>query len=265
MKLSIAQTDIVWEDKKSNFADAEEYIANAGKKGSDIIVFPEMSMTGFSMDVKTIGEEDESTLNKFKSLSVKENIFIGFGWVEYDGKKGRNNFSITSPEGDEIFRYCKIHPFSFGKEDEFFYKGNEIKFVKIKDMTLSGFICYDLRFPEIFQSASEKSDIIILIANWPEARIEHWDVLLQARAIENQSYIIGVNRVGYGNGIKYNGHSVIYNPLGESILITEEREGLYSTELDCRMVEKVRNNFRVKNDRRKEIYNRFYGKDNYGL
>ncbi len=261
MRISIAQTNIRWEDKEVNIGEAEKMIKAAAAESAEMVFFPEMSLTGFSMEVDIIGESDESTLVKFSGLSEKYGIHIGFGWVEYDGIKGRNLFSVVDPGGREIYRYCKIHPFSYAKEDDYFHKGELISTVNIYGTEFSGLICYDLRFPEIFQVASRKAEIITVIANWPAARSEHWKALLKARAIENQSYIIGVNRVGDGSGIGYRGDSCIISPYGETVMDAGSAEGLLTADIDMNLVKKYRDDFKLKNDRREALYGALYGSD----
>ena len=123
-----------------------------------------------------------------------------------------------------------------------------------KGTTLGAFVCYDLRFPEIFQISSEKSEIIFVIANWPKSRIDQWDTLLKARAIENQVFMVGVHRTGEGDGLHYNGHSAIYSPNGEAVTTIREEECLLIGDINPEEIKEMRKTFPMKNDRREELY-----------
>lgn len=299
MKIALAQTDIVWEDKKANLDIAETFIKRAAEEKVELILFPEMSLTGFTMNVEVLGEyydknnytknsssdtknstnsnfetssknmnNDKShwnfnnTLEAIKKLSVKYSINIGIGYIEkeLEESKGKNKYAVISKLGEVISNYTKIHPFTFGTESKYYCGGDKISYFNIDDFNLSSFICYDLRFPEIFQIASKETELITVAANWPKARINHWVDLLKARAIENQCYIAGVNRVGNGDGIEYNGNSLIIDPLGSVIgSLLDGIEGLIVAELDVDLVHNQRKNFPLKKDRREDLYRELAG------
>lgn len=169
-------------------------------------------------------------------------------WNHYYNRLG------IAENGELKLNYAKIHPFSYGFEGDYYQGGRKLKSVEWKDTTLGAFICYDLRFPEIFQISSEKSEIIFVIANWPRSRIDQWDTLLKARAIENQVYMVGVNRTGDGDGLHYNGHSAIYSPDGEVITTIREEECLLIGDINPGVIKEMRKTFPMKNDRREELY-----------
>jgi predicted amidohydrolase len=273
MRIALAQMDIIWEDKQENRQKCEAFISGAKEQNVDLLLFPEMTLTGFSMNVEKIGESSsgKETIDWFKGKAVEFGIHIAFGYVGiseeqsnslsskdmWKENKGKNNLCIVSPQGDEMISYTKIHPFSFAGEDEFFVAGNEVITARIDDFCIAPFICYDLRFPEIFQMASKEAELAIVIANWPKARREHWITLLKARAIENQCYVVGVNRVGIGDGIEYSGDSIVVDPNGTIIAnaaLNKEDEELIIATLDKNIVDTVRRNFPVKKDRREDIY-----------
>ncbi|AAK79631.1 putative amidohydrolase [Clostridium acetobutylicum] len=259
MKIALGQIDVFFEDKERTKEKCLNFMKKAADKKADLIIFPEMTLTGFSMKVDKIGENKFETLEWFKEKSKEFNIYSGFGFVE-GTKKGKNNFSICSPLGEEILRYTKLHPFSYGNEDKYFYKGNEIVYCKIGDFNISTFICYDLRFPEIFQKASKESECILIIANWPKVRREQWIALIKARAIETQSYIAAVNRVGEGDGLYYSGDSMVVNPYGEITAFKSEKEELLICDININEVKKCREEFRFKEDRREEFYCKLFMK-----
>lgn len=248
--------DIVWENKEENIKKAEQMIIDAVKIETDFLLFPEMSLTGFSMNVNLIGEERDksNTLDIFKAFGKKYAIFIGIGYVEKRKEKAFNRYAIISPEGEVVIDYAKIHPFSYGEEGIYYAGGSKIEQVKIKDVQTAPFICYDLRFPEIFQIASRASLFITVAANWPKQRREHWITLLKARAIENQCFIAGVNRVGYGNGLEYSGDSMIISPYGEILSKKIEGEGIVSADIDISVALSYRNDFCLKKDRKEPLY-----------
>ncbi|GAA0122803.1 MAG: carbon-nitrogen family hydrolase [Clostridium argentinense] len=258
MRLALAQIDMVWEEKEKNLKLCEAFIRKSKTKSIDLILFPEMTLTGFTMNVEEFGEDDNFSLNKMKFYAKKYNIAIGFGHIEkffLDNKiMGKNIYSIISNNGEVLINYNKIHPFSFGDESLHYLSGEEIHTCNINNIAITPFICYDLRFPEIFQIASKNSHLITVAANWPESRIDHFKTLIKARAIENQCYIAGVNRVGKGNELTYNGFSMIVDPLGKEINSLEDTEGLVIGEIDEKFVNEVRKNFKVKNDRKEELY-----------
>jgi len=261
MKLALAQLDITYENKVKNKEITKQFIKYAVTESVDMILFPEMTLTGFSMNTSFIGETNNETLEFFKEMSSKYNIYIGFGYVE-GTLHAKNKYCVVSPwpetqgvpQNVELVNYTKIHPFSFGHENNFYESGNEIKLFNAFGFTITPFICYDLRFPEIFQIASKNATLITVAANWPIERREHWITLLRARAIENQCYIAGINRVGQGNGLNYSGDSMIVDPLGNIIGSLYMEEGLVIADICEDEVTNIRGKFRLKNDRRETLY-----------
>ena len=254
MKIALAQIDIVYEDIHSNFATVEEFIVQAKQNDTDLIIFPEMTCTGFSMNRQKIAHEEE-TIYFMKNLSKTYHIVICFGLVVCRNHRYYNRLMIVDGD-EELLSYDKIHPFH--EEAQYYEKGNHINRCFIKQIPMTAFICYDLRFPEIFQYASKNCDVIIVIASWPKQRDEHWLTLLKARAIENQCYIIGVNRVGRDEKSVYLGHSVIYNSNGDRITsLTCEEENIYC-EIERKDIDDSRRGFYTKQDRRDELYVKLY-------
>lgn len=253
MKVALCQMEIVWENKENNFIKAEHYIELAAMQKGDVVFFPEMSLTGFSMNINKTGESDNCTIAKIKKLAKKYNIAVGIGWVRINEEKGENHYTIIDKNGLIVSDYIKLHPFSFADENKYFECGREIVSFQLGNMKCSDFICYDLRFPEIFQAVSSEAEVIIVPANWPQKRREHWMCLLKARAIENQVYVIGVNCVGIIGGVEYSGDSCVINPAGESIVQMSGQEGLVLCEIKDD-VKTYRSGFPVKNDRRVGYY-----------
>lgn len=257
MKIGVCQLDIQWENKDKNYLKVKKFVEDAALSKADLILFPEMTLTGFSMNIEKTKEFSESCLDRFRELSIKENIGIGIGWVKANGIKAENHYSIIDSKGNIISDYIKIHPFRYGNENKYFIGGNELFVTKINDMNIGTAICYDLRFPEIFQKMSKEASIILVPANWPAKRKEHWKCLLKARAIENQVYIIGINCVGKMDDKCYSGDSCIINPLGEVMKMSSNVEELFFGELE-NDVQSYRDIFPVKFDRREDIYKKYY-------
>ncbi len=224
MRIGLFQTNIAWECKEENFGKLKNELKNPRNSELDVVFLPEMSFTGFSMNTQYTGEDNLYTIERIKIIAKEHSVSIGFGWVR-NKKNSENHYTVVNKYGETIFDYVKIHPFSFSGEDKSFVSGNELGFFKINDIRCSALICYDLRFPQIFDVVSRRADLIIVPANWPAKRSEHWKCLLKARAIENQIYVAGVNCVGMIGGLEYNGCSCLINPNGDIVesCIGEER------------------------------------------
>lgn len=254
MRIALAQMNIEFENKLKNKEKCLNFIKEAKDKASDLILFPEMTLTGFSMKTNNISEDNNETLNWFKSKASDYKLFIGFGHVVKEANKCENRFTIVSPKGEELLTYAKIHPFSYSSEDKYYEGGNTIVYTQIEDFNVSPFICYDLRFPEIFQIASKECHLITVAANWPKSRRDNWITLLRARAIENQCYIAGVNVIGFIDGFEYSGDSIIIDPIGNVIAKGEAKEQLIVTNISQKEVMRFRAHFPIKNDRREQLY-----------
>jgi predicted amidohydrolase len=220
-----------------------------------------MTLTGFSMNTELIAEEFENseTIAFFKSFAISSSIRIVFGVVIRENEKSSNRLILVSEQGDILVNYSKIHPFSYSKEDEYYIKGDKLGYCVHQGNHVGCTICYDLRFPELFQGLSTINDLIITIANWPQKRVEHWKALLKARAIENQSIMVGVNRTGTdGNGIHYENSSCVFDQNGTLLqpILTDNLLEIY--DLDINAVKLTRAIFPVKNDRRNELYKTFF-------
>ncbi|MVX62927.1 carbon-nitrogen family hydrolase [Clostridium chromiireducens] len=254
MIIGIAQVDMAWEDIISNMTKFEKLIKEAAENGVELILFPEMALTGFTMNINKLSLSESDIVSWIRKLSLDNNISIGFGYAIKVDEKGKNKYTIVSNEGNTLASYTKIHPFSHGGEDKKYYSGNNISSCVINEFKITPFICYDLRFPEIFQIASKESHIITVAASWPKEREEHWLALLRARAIENQCYIIGINRVGIGGGLEYNGASIFVNPNGEILNELSSEEMLIIRDVNINDIIKSRQEFDIRKDRREAIY-----------
>lgn len=252
MRIAVYQMNITWENKKRNYLKVEQLLKTCEKR-NDLLLLPEMSFTGFSMNTDMTKESHLETISKMMEYTRKFQIAIGFGWVKDCGEKSENHYTIIDKAGKIISDYVKIHPFSFSGEDQKFRGGSCISSFEFMDVRFASFICYDLRFPEIFQIASKTAHVILIPANWPQKRRDHWRCLLRARAIENQVYIIAINCIGEIGGLTYLGDSCVIDPNGKIMLEMSDCEGILEYEL-IDDVEDFRNLFQVKKDRCEELY-----------
>lgn len=262
MRVALGQLDMVWEDKECSFLKADNMIEEAAAAECDLIVFPEMSFTGFSMNLDKIGENvsDSLTVSRMKEQAVKHHLAIAFGWAALGtepGAKGTNRFTLIDKDGSIVADYAKLHPFTYGHEGEYYEKGTEIVTAPFMGRTISLFICYDLRFPEIFQIAARKADIMLVVANWPSIRSAHWETLLRARAIETQSYVVGVNCIGERDGMTYSGDSMAVDSIGNILGKLSNTEGILVCELDDRAWN-LRGKFATAADRREDLYKKYF-------
>lgn len=253
MRVSLCQLNIQYEEKIKNIRSVERFVSEASEVGSDIVFFPEMTFTGFSMNISFTCDKNNESIDAVSNYAEKYGIAIGFGWVKKDGEKAENHYTVVSPKRKLLADYIKIHPFSYSGEDKYFSGGTRLSSFDYCGKTIGICICYDLRFPEIFQALSKKAEVIVVAANWPKRRSDQWTKLLDARAIENQAWIFGVNCFGVQNGLEYSGNSRIVKPVGELCCKIDDVEGLITCEINDEATD-FRKEFPVKNDRRIELY-----------
>lgn len=246
--------DIAWESKEANFAKAGGFVKKASEEKCDVVVFPEMFNTGFSMNVGTMAEEENGETSVLLSGLAREyglNLIAGLAMKRAWESRARNCALAFDRSGRLLANYSKQYPFTFAGEDRHYVAGTDSVLFIVDDMPSSIFICYDLRFPEVFRSVARDVHSIFVIANWPSSRIDHWETLLRARAIENQCFVIGVNRTGSdGNGITYPGASHAYGPLGKDISPVRVHDEFLTLEFDPEEVIKIREDFPFLKDMR---------------
>jgi len=244
MTVILLQFDIVWENKPANFSTVERLLRVAGPEKDSLVALPEMFATGFSMNSAVTAEAYESETEQFLSRMAKQfQIYLVAG-AAMRGRDGRarNKALIFSPAGELIAFYAKMRPFTPGGEAQHYAAGQHPIYFRCADCTVSPFICYDLRFPELFRDAvaERRPELFVIIANFPEKRIHHWVRLLQARAIENQAYVAGVNRIGTDPFASYPGRSLLIDPQGEILADAGQNEGVIRAELDLATLRKYR-------------------------
>jgi predicted amidohydrolase len=259
MRLALLQTDIAWEDPEATFARLEPWLRAAVEAQAHLVVLPEMFACGFSMNAKAVQEPwDGPSVRFLKDRAAEYGLWIAGSVPELpegaQGKKTRpfNTLVLAGPDG-ETHRYRKIHPFSHAGEDQHYGAGTETVTVEIpcgdELFRTTLFVCYDLRFADLFWDLAEETDLYVVVANWPVARRRHWTTLLAARAIENQAFVAGVNRVGSGGGLDYAGDSAVIDPLGEVLATAAGGETMLLADLDLARVRKVRKDLPFLNDR----------------
>lgn len=260
MKIAIAQIDIAWENALQNMKTCSFFLQQAHEKKCDLVIFPEMSLTGFSMNVESTSALYEQTVRDFSALAVQYKLHIGFGVVQQELSTGKyyNVFAMVDREGVLVNEYRKIHPFTFGEESKYFSEGLQPIWCELNGVRFGCTICYDLRFPELFQILSQRASCIINIANWPSRRHSHWCTLLQARAIENQCFIIGVNRCGQDPTLQYNGGSMFISPTGEVLSSCASSQELLVVDMEPNEVKTAQSSFPMRTDRKPWLYARNY-------
>lgn len=247
MKTALLQSSLVWENSKANMDYFIQKI-NSIKEAVDLIVLPEMFASGFTMQpLRTATTMDGEIITSIQSLAKSKKVAITGSLVIEENGNFYNRLIFVFPSG-EIKTYDKRHLFSLAGEEKTYTQGNKRLIVEYKGWKICPLICYDLRFP-VFSRNNADYDLLIYVANWPKARINAWDILLKARAVENMSYVIGVNRVGTdGNGHEYNGHSQTVDFLGDYTLRPQEDEGVFIVELDKNQMLETRKKLAFLND-----------------
>ena len=245
LKVTLIQSELAWEDIDSNLAGFNSKI-DAIEEDTHLIVLPEMFSTGFTMNAAELAQDMRGSAVKWiKEKSAEKKVDMVGSIIADDGGKFFNRLVWAKPDG-EIFTYDKKHLFRMAGEEKVYSAGGKNITVELNGWRIRPFICYDLRFPVWTRNIANQFDAAIFIANWPERRSAHWKALLQARAIENQCYVIGVNRVGTdGNGLTYTGDSSIIDPWGTVIYQKSNKTCIYTGELSYETLQKSREIFPV--------------------
>ncbi len=266
LTITTIQTDLAWEDKAANLQQLEKKI-NSVEERTEIIVLPEMFSTGFTMQPQLFAETMEGeTVGWMRSIAADRRIVLTGSIIIKEEEKYYNRLIWMLPNGDYGY-YNKRHLFAYAGENEHYTAGNKRLIASVKGWKINLQVCYDLRFPvwarnRVFDSAHTSAplsvggtspstslrvpeyDVLIYVANWPEKRSHAWKTLLCARAIENQCYVIGVNRVGRdGNNINHSGNSLVIDPLGEVLYHKADEEDIFTIELEKERLEEVRTKF----------------------
>jgi len=248
LKIATIQTSLYWQDASKNRAQFSKKI-NALANKTDVIVLPEMFTTGFSMHPRGLAETMQGeTIKWMVNLASEVNSVICGSLIINEDNKYYNRFVFVEPNGT-IKTYDKRHTFTLAGEHKVYTAGNKKVILEYKGWRICPLVCYDLRFP-VWARNTENYDVLVYVANWPKPRINAWDALLKARAIENMSYCVGVNRVGKDiNNHHYTGHSVVYNGLGEAISDINEDEYIEIVELNKNHLTTIRTKLKFLEDK----------------
>ena len=247
MNIVTVQLNSVWEAKSTNQLRVREMLANSDVEAGSMIVLAEMFETGFSMNVERTSQTQERESEKFLqalAIEYRSTVLGGVVDVACDGKSA--NLAVAfDPAGKQIVRYQKMRPFSAAGEAEKYVPGTESKTFLWNGIRVAPFICYDLRFPELFRSTVLEmgAELILVIASWPSVRSEHWVRLLQARAIENLAIAIGVNRCGEEPGLSFDGRSCGFDHLGRELFHADATEQVITTKIDIAQLRNWRSQF----------------------
>jgi predicted amidohydrolase len=247
LTITVIQANLHWEDKKANLQMLEEKI-NSIREKTELVLLPEMFSTGFSMKAKELAETMEGeTVQWMKRIAAAKKIIVAGSIIIKEEDQYYNRLIWMLPNG-QYGVYDKRHRFAYAGEDEHFTPGSKRLIASVKGWKINLLVCYDLRFPvwarQKINNGEPEYDILVYVANWPDRRIRAWQTLLQARAIENQCYVVGVNRVGDdGNNIHYSGDSMIIDPMGEILYQKKEDEDIFTITLDKVPLETVREKF----------------------
>lgn len=250
MRAHLIQLDIAWEDKECNYRKVEQLVTRANPDEGDLVVLPEMFDTGFSLNVEATADKDGATLKFLIQLAGDLGVFLQGARTVHacHSELAENHAVVIAPSGEPILEYAKIHPFSFGRESERFQGGREVVTYRVGSgdgaTLVCPAVCYDLRFPELFRLGLLKgAEVFAIGANWPQTRQHHWRALLVARAIENQAFVLGVNRTGSDPNLTYVGGTIALGPKGDVLGELGAEEAVLSVEIERREAQSWREKF----------------------
>lgn len=246
MNVHLVQINSVWEDRSANHAKARQLIASANPQPGSLIILPETFSTGFSMNLSVTAEPENGPTEQFlrEMAAQYQCCVIGGVVTSTEDGRGMNQALALAPDSTVLARYTKNHPFSLGGEDKAHVAGTDVSLYEWQGLRIAPLICYDLRFPELSRSAIRAgAEVIVFIAAWPVKRIQHWITLLQARAIENLAYVIGVNRCGTDPEFTYTGRSLVVDPHGLIIADAAEQERVVSSRIEPAVLRDWRSQF----------------------
>jgi predicted amidohydrolase len=256
MKVAAAQMDITWHDRSANYEKARQMAAQAKKAEAELLILPEMFATGFSMDTSITPESLQGHTPTFlRNLARELSLAMVGGFVLARDHGGPQNVSLAvDRNGNDLALYAKIHQIGLLEEDKSYEPGDWPVTFTLGELNTTCFVCYDLRFPELFRLVVDKCELIIIIASWPAVRQPHWDLFLRARAAESQCFVVGVNRVGQGGDLNFIGGSAIIDPLGQVLAHGGDEETLIVADIDPAKVAEVRSTMPFLKDRKVHLF-----------
>jgi len=257
LRVSMGQMDVSLGQPGENLEKVRAMTTEARRRGSELIVFPELWSTGYDLERahEYATPVDQGTFAETAALARENSIHILGSQLERSDQGYRNTAVIFSPEGRLVGQYSKVHLFRPMEEDTYLVAGEDAPLFSLPWGKSGLAICYDLRFPELFRKyALGGAKVVFLMAEWPLPRLGHWQTLLQARAIENQFFVVACNRVGGSGEWSFFGHSGVYDPSGELIAGAADEEILVTADLDLDLVDQARQSMTVFEDRREDVY-----------
>jgi omega-amidase len=255
LRIAAGQLEITLGQPQSNISRARELVAEAKQQGAEMVLLPELWTTGYDLEHAAELSIDLTGDNEISKLAREFGVYLCGSVLEKKNGKFFNAFAIHSPVGELLAVYRKLHLFAPLHEPTFLSAGDETVTIELPWGRIGLAVCYDLRFPELFRLyASEGARLMLVCAEWPHPRLEHWRTLLRARAIENQAYVVACNAVGRANETVFFGHSMIVNPWGEVLAEADEAETILLSDLDLTQVDQIRLQFPVLSDRREELF-----------
>jgi predicted amidohydrolase len=257
LNIALAQIELPAGATEENFQKGEEMAQRASEGGADLLLLPELWVSGYDLKNcdRYASSLDQGWFQRMARLAADNQILLGGSLIEVDQDNYYNTFVLFDRDGSLINSYRKIHLFKLLEEDQYLQSGNQLITAETNWGRMGLTICYDLRFPEIFRSyAVSGSELILIVAEWPQRRVFHWNQLLIARAIENQCFIAGVNKVGESGGEKLGGRSSVINPMGEILVQGGEKEELLIIRVDLTEAQTMRRWMPVLDDRKPDVY-----------
>lgn len=258
IKLALLQMDIAFGDPEANYKKAEKWIETACEKDPDVIVLPELWTTGYDLEHLDTHADEEGQRTKafFSALAKKHHVNIIGGSIAVKKEVGIfNSLLVFNRQGEFVKDYSKVHLFRLMREEQFLTAGHLDGLFEVENLSAAGFICYDIRFPEWIRAHVLKgAGLIVVPAEWPTPRIQHWRHLLISRAIENQSFVVACNRVGHDPDNEFGGHSLVISPWGDVLAEADDTEQLLFAEIEPDMLDDIRGRIPVFEDRRPRLY-----------
>lgn len=253
--VALAQIEITLSDVSANLEQARLAVARAAASSADLILFPELWTTGYNLPQRSeLAEANLPVLDELLRLAAQHQVTIGGSWLTRRGDVFFNTFHLVTPTG-QVTIYDKTHLFGLMQEDQFLTPGANLQTANLSWGSAGLSICYDLRFPELFRQYTLRGiHAILIVAEWPARRLNHWQTLLRARAIENQVFVIAVNAAGQTAGVKYGGASCVISPWGDTLVEAGPEPDLVFTQVDFDQVAVVRSKMPALSDRRSDLY-----------
>ena len=255
--ISLGQMDVHIGEPERNMEHVREWVGEAARRGSQLVLFPELWDTGYALERagELASRLGEGRFAEVGALAKEYGLYVAGSLMEDRDGQACNCLAVFGPDGELLGAYRKLHLFRLMEEEKYLTEGDQPLSLEMPWGNTGLAICYDLRFPELFRRyALEGSRMVLLPSEWPHPRLAHWRTLLRARAIENQMYVVACNRVGTSKDAHFFGHSTIVDPWGETVIEGGESEMLLTAEIDLSLVEKARKRIPVFEDRRPEVY-----------